>query len=307
MFSTIMHSDWSIAAGKRWTATAHRHEGRWRVDAATVSPNAADLIDHAFRHSSAGSVLLGFDFPIGLPVAYGLQTGLGCFKEMLVELGHGVWDQFFDVAINPGDVSLRRPFYPQVSLKGVSRSTLVTGLGVRTFDDLLRVCDRRTANRQAACSIFWTLGGNQVGKATASGWRQVVQPAFARGAGLWPFDGTLAELAKSRHVVVAETYPAEAYGILGVGFRSGESKRRRTDRQAKADRLLAWSDRNGVDLSPQAQASIVDGFGSAANGEDQFDSILGLFKMIEVVEQRWPETTDGPSDATKWEGWILGR
>jgi len=33
--------------------------------------------------------------------------------------------------------------------------------------DLLRLCERATPDRGDACMLFWTLGGNQVGKAAS--------------------------------------------------------------------------------------------------------------------------------------------
>ena len=50
---------------------------------------------------------------------------------------------------------------------------------------LLRVCELKTEHSQAACSLFWTLGGNQVGKGALTGWQEVIRPALLRGARLW--------------------------------------------------------------------------------------------------------------------------
>ena len=64
----------------------------------------------------------------------------------------------------------------------------------------------------------WTLGGNQVGKAAISGWRELLAPARRAGidVGRWPFDGALAALLSTRRFVVAETYPGEVYEHLGL-------------------------------------------------------------------------------------------
>jgi len=50
-----------------------------------------------------------------------------------------------------------------------------------------------------------------------------------------------------------------------------------------------------------------DGFGEASSGEDAFDALAGLLKMIEVVDGRRPEATAGLEQVLTWEGWILGR
>ena len=91
----------------------------------------------------------------------------------------------------PSEIAITRPFYPRSSSKGVTRAELVAGLGVSSFDDLLRICERRTEHRQAACSLFWTLGGNQVGKGALTGWQEIIRPALLRGAKPWPFDAFL--------------------------------------------------------------------------------------------------------------------
>lgn len=251
--------------------------------------------------------MAGFDFPIGIPSAYGSTTGLADFREALSRFGEDEWANFFDVADQPHEISPRRPFYPRGSQKGVSRASLVSGLGVPSYGDLLRVCERKTAERQAACSLFWTLGGNQVGRAAISGWKEVVVPSMRRGAALWPFDGSLAELSAHAGVVLAETYPAESYHMFNAGFRGGESKRRRSDRASKAPAILDWAEAHSVHLSEAAEAAVRDGFGETASGEDAFDALAGLLKMIEVADGRRPAATLELEAVLRWEGWILGR
>src|SRR5262245_50650609 len=57
--------------------------------------------------------LVGFDFPIGLPLAYARRVGIGDFLAALPRLGHGEWNQFYDLAESPGDSTPYRPFYPR--------------------------------------------------------------------------------------------------------------------------------------------------------------------------------------------------
>jgi hypothetical protein len=307
MFDSMTHADWSVSAAKRWATTGVRNGGGWVVEAPALVGPCDEFLDRAFKVADQQRLLLGFDFPIGVPAAYGGQTGFRDFRDMLPELGLGVWRNFFNVARMPAEIAIHRPFYPAVSNKGVLRAELVAGLGVPGFEDLLRVCERRTEHRQAACALFWTLGGNQVGKAALSGWTEVVRPALLRGAALWPFDGELAKLARKPGVVIAETYPAEAYRMVGAAFRPGESKRRQADRRSKADAVLGWASRHGVTLSRHTVAELTDGFGPKACGEEPFDALMGLLKMIEVAEGRRLERTEKHSATTTWEGWILGR
>jgi len=305
MFDLMVHADWSVDPRKRWAARARRNGTEWAVDTPFQIVSTASFLDDAFVEARTGSCLLGFDFPIGMPAPYGALTGFGGFRDALPSLGEGEWERFFDVAEAPADISVQRPFYPRVARKGVSPKEIVAAIGVAGVNDLFRMSERKTAYRNAACALFWTLGGNQVGKAALSGWRDIVRPAILRGAALWPFDGTLAELSKAQGLVIAETYPAEAYWMVDAAFLPGQSKRRCGDRQDKADAILAWASRNGVSLSEAARLAVRDGFGDDRTGEDRFDAFLGLLKMIEVASGRRPEATAATD--RHWEGWILGR
>lgn len=308
MFDVLAHADWSIAAEKRWMCIARRLDGQWRVEAPEVISNCAAFVAEVVAPTSQPQRrLIGFDFPIGVPASYGTRTGFQSFRELLTDAGSGEWIDFFSVAATPDEVSLRRPFYPQRSNNGAKRFHLLEALEVESIDELLRQCERRTADRNAACSLFWTLGAQQVGKAAISGWQEVVRPALARGVRLWPFDGRLGELSAREGSVICETYPAEAYGHVGVHFGPAESKRRQADRASKATAISAWAAANGVVLSESALSAVQSGFGSSGSGEDAFDSLVGLLGMIEVVDGRRGEGPTEEADVQRWEGWILGQ
>lgn len=308
MFDLLAHADWSINAAKRWVTIARRLEGGWQVDAPEVVLNSeafvCEVVTPAF---SPRRRLVGFDFPIGVPAGYGERTGFQGFRELLATVGTGEWIDFFRAAVAPNETSLRRPFYPQRSNDGARQSHLLEGLNVESIDELLRRCERRTKGRGAACSLFWTLGAQQVGKAAISGWQEVLRPAMRRGARLWPFDGQLKELAEQVGSVICETYPAEAYGHVGIRFRAGESKRRQTDRASKATAIFGWAMTNNVVLSEAVRRAVQDGFGPIRTSEDAFDSLVGLLGMIEVVDGRRSEGPTDDTDIQCWEGWILGQ
>lgn len=250
--------------------------------------------------------LAGFDFPIGVPAAFGERTGLGGFSEAIAAFGTGCWSRFYDVGERAEDISLYRPFYPRVSSSAARQAHLLEALGAADIDVLRRQCERATRDRKAACPLFWTLGGNQVGKAAISGWKEVVQPARRAGALLWPFDGALQSLAAEGRLVICETYPAEAYGHVGVRFRAGGSKQRQQDRREAGAGLGPRCKEHGVELTGTMGNALADGFGPRRDGEDPFDAAMGLLGMIEVVEGRRaaaPPTTQAPT----WEGWILGQ
>ena len=307
MFKTLVHADWSTTPAKRWAVTATRFDGGWEVHDPRLVPPSDQFVDRLFEATARGPVLAGFDFPIGLPSVYGEQTGLSDFRSALGQFGNGSWDRFYDVAESPTDISLERPFYPRRSSSEARQAHLLTAHRVAMVDDLRRRCERATPDRRAACPLFWTLGGNQVGKAAIAGWQEIVGPALRRGGRLWPFDGTLQDLASAGGLVIAETYPAEAYGHLGIKFGPGESKRRQADRVTKAGTIADWAQRAGVQLDDAMAHIIRDGFGSGPAGEDRFDAALGLFGMIEVVTgRRAPGVPRDPAIA-RWEGWILGQ
>jgi hypothetical protein len=250
--------------------------------------------------------LAGFDFPIGVPAAYARKAKVSSFTELLEVLGAGDWLEFYRVCDEDKEISLHRPFYPRVASSKVRQVHLLDALGLDDIDVLRRACERQTKTRRAACSLFWTLGGNQVGKAAISGWQSVLQPARRRGALLWPFDGELAALSKASHLVVCETYPAEAYGHVGVRFAPRASKQRQTNRRAAAASLLPRSFEFGIQFSDATRDALAEGFGPLKSGEDPFDAALGLLGMIEVVDGRRaaaPTSIEGVDS----EGWIFGQ
>jgi hypothetical protein len=259
-----------------------------------------------------GILLLGFDFPIGLPAAYARRAAIDDFMSTLPELGEGEWSDFYRVAAQPDEIHLRRPFYP--ARPGAARqSHLLDALGFHRMDDLRRECERARPGRRAAAPLFWTLGGQQVGKAAISGWTQVLAPALRQAqtgasVAVWPFSGRFSDLLLPGATVLAETYPAEYYTHLGIKFSPAlGGKRSQVARRDKAAQLLAWSEKAGVALEPPLRHALLDGFGPKPNGEDLFDATVGLLGMLNLILGLQP--LDEPADRRlhKVEGWILGQ
>jgi hypothetical protein len=291
-------------AGKRWMTTAIRHDGVWSISAPELVGDVTTLLDR-LRQRGDGVIVIGFDFPIGLPKTYGEKSGLIDFRSALTSFGQGVWSDWYSVAEHREDISLHRPFYPRRP-GGTKRSHLVEGLGLESTDALLRRCERATEDRQAACMLFWTLGGNQVGKGAITGWREILTPNLTI-AGLWPFDGNLDQLLSTHTVVFAETYPASVYSQLGVSRRPLWSKRLRNGRTMVARHLMAWLRSRPVRVEPPFITLVSQGFSAGSEGEDQFDAAVGLFGMIDVLDGRRPEGTPKDPAIQRWEGWILGQ
>jgi hypothetical protein len=159
---------------------------------------------------------------------------------------------FFEIASDISQVSPNRPFFfPRNILEknpGI-KAQVREAIGLTSWS-VLRRCDRATRNRGAASEMFWTIGPKAVGKATLAGWRDTICPALAepdRRYAVWPFDGPLYDLLARFDAVIVETYPADAYGQIGLRMGTGGmAKTKRDDRRADAERLLAWCDHNDV-------------------------------------------------------------
>jgi hypothetical protein len=326
----VAHADWGSSAAKRSLAISVWNGGFYTA----LPPRNVEQPQNLLRMlreiaGPNGSILLGFDFPIGLPMRYAEKVGITNFRAALPLFGSGEWASFYQPAWSPDQISLHRPFYP-AKPGGARHKFLVDGLGVENIQDLRRVCEFAHPGRRAASPLFWTLGAQQVGKAAISGWRDVISPAVRDAHQellLWPFDGALDDLLERGSLVIAETYPGEIYQALKLHFptitelkrRYGEQtpnrkggKRSQAGRKWNAAALLNWSKSVLVKLDPQLEALIQDGFGPGPNGEDSFDASVGLFGILNVLFGLQPESMEslqvsGAETIRAVEGWILGQ
>lgn len=301
------HADWSSDPRKCWIAVARRDaEGRWTAKAPVPVGPPDSLAARLIATAAGGAAVLGLDVPLGLPRLYAARhagaTGFPAFLRTLADR-----PSFFTVATTLEDVTPDRPFYPTRGARGMTRAAHAAALGLPDPSCLGRRCDLRTATRPAGAPLFWTLGANQAGKAAIHAWRDMLLPALAEGEAirLWPFEGTLAELAQPGALVLAETYPAECYRHIGV--RLAGSKRRRSARLAAGAALIAWARDAGVTIAPDLAAAIADGFGADAAGEDRFDCVCGLFGVLNVLLGRRAEAYPDDPALRRWEGWVLGQ
>lgn len=311
----VAHADWSANVQKRWLVIAHRQpDDSWIARSPLRVRNPRELLpDLQASAGRSGCTLVGFDFPIGLPEAYARQAAVSDFLELLPVLGHWPWADFYQVAAQPEQIDLHRPFYP-LRPAGTKRSHLVHSLGMDTFDDLRRRCERAHPNRRAASPLFWTLGGQQVGKAAISGWKDVLVPGLLdknTNLVIWPFSGPLGSLLRPGAIVAAETYPAEAYRPIGIRFKKlaqgGKAgKRSQAAREENARILLGFARQAGVILTPELEAQILAGFGPRLDGEDRFDALVGLLWMLHWLgKPDFPEPKDRMIN--RLEGWIFGQ
>jgi hypothetical protein len=265
----------------------------------------AAFLDVLRAEADGDAVALGVDLPIGVPRTYAAQRPETDFLQFLETIR--AWPDFFRVCETLGELRPDRPFYPARGIKGMTRASHAAALALGGASGLSRLCDRATAERPAGAPLFWTLGANQSGKAAIAAWRDMLLPALAPGGRmrLWPFEGPFLALLAPGHVVMAETYPAEALRHLGIKLRG--SKRRQSDRAAVAPLLLAAMARLDVEPSPALVAAVTGGLGSDPAGEDRFDCLLGVLCVINVLAGHRPDTAPDDPWLTTWEGWVLGQ
>lgn len=299
-FDRLVHSDWSIAPSKRWTAVAARSQHGWLVGSLARTPPRSEFLNFLFDRER--KTLAGFDFPIGLPSYYLSKMKLE-FRQLLSAPDSDRTRRFFTPVETLADICSSQPFY-RTHPRGGRHTDLLRGLGCESFIDLLRECDRKTTNRSRAESIFWTVGAKQVGKAALSGWQDILIPALEREARLWPFDGPLASL-DSNMLTIAETYPGEAY--QHIGMKRTVRKRSEEGRKTAGEAMLAWASRHDVRFVQTIKRSIRHGFGERKDGEDPFDAVAGLCGMIEVADGRRAEAPHPTIFSQRSEGWILGQ
>jgi hypothetical protein len=303
----VAHCDWGSHPRKRWLALALPTPAGYTAFAPQPAGPPETLLARLRERAQGAPVLLGLDLPLGLPLAYAERAGITSFPALLPELGSGRWHAFYQPAATADEIAPARPFYP-ARPGGTRREHLVHGLELPDASALWRSCDRATATRRAGCPLFWTLGAQQVGKAAISAWRDVLGPALRRGedVAIWPCDGTLAELLLPGRIVAAEVYPGECYAHLGaIPGRGG--KRSQTGRITAGHGLLRWAGRAGVTLEPALQHAIEDGFGARTDGDDPFDTAVGLFGALNVALGLRPPGEPRDERVRRVEGWILGQ
>jgi hypothetical protein len=174
----IAHADWSTDPKKRWMCIADLRDNRsYKVESPERVGELSTFFHRLWSIADRKAIVVGFDFPIGLPSEYAKLAGITDFVQSLMTLGRGPWSEFYEIAENPSEISLHRPFYPYRP-GGTSQRQLCEALGVRNIDSLRRICEQKTPSRGSAAPLFWTLGPQQVGRAAISGWKDLIAPAL---------------------------------------------------------------------------------------------------------------------------------
>lgn len=307
----VVHADWGTKPRKRQMASARLeadadpHGPSYRVTSLEPAP-AYELLGSLSRVARPGQALVGFDYPIGLPRAYAAAGHLSTFPAFLADdLQSPPWKDFSLPARTPDEISLQRPFYPQTP-GGAKRQHLYEKLAL-TSKQLRRRCERDDAE-----TMFWTLGGKQVGKGALAGWGLLAkaQRSDHSAMKIWPFDGPLETLLDGRRgIVVTETYPREYYRHIQPAESSTTawSKRRQEDRLKWIPAMLEWASSLRVHWQESVLHRVEGGFAGDASGEDEFDAVVGLLGMIAVIGGAIPSGEPEDDAVATIEGWILGR
>ncbi|MFU8772453.1 MAG: hypothetical protein ACNA8H_08550 [Anaerolineales bacterium] len=320
--SLVVHADWSTNPRKRIMARAVKnHSGSYTVKQPELVGDLNSFISRLKANAdSGGSILSGFDFPIGLPLTYARTAGLTSFLSVLPKFGQKDWADFYRVAETPDQIHLKRPFYPKQA-GSARRFHLLAALGFDDFNDLFRFCEHGRKGRRAACPLFWTLGPQQVGKAAISGWKEVLAPTLlsdlkkkdcSHPLRIWPFSGSLQELLQTEALIVAETYPPEFYNHFKLNFKNPitgkpSGKRDQVVRASNAAILMSIVNVLEIQLEPALRVDLLSGFGPSQSGEDTFDAFIGLLGMLNILSGKQPFDDPDDFDIRHIEGWIFGQ
>jgi hypothetical protein len=261
MITDIFHADWSTNPGARWAVRARKIDGDWLVSPPEPMTDAAGLKSTYADYERC--TLAGFDFPIGVPRAYGARSGFSDFKALLTATGKHQWSEFYKPAESQSDISLRRPFYPASSgTKGQHKQEhLFNALDLNETSQLRRRCETTEFLSKEASPLFWTIGAQQVGKAAIHSWQRIVQPALQNGARIWPFDGALEVVTQEAGLVICETYPTAYYPWLGLKIgKPGKPKGDQQTRANEAINLLSFIAARPIIVMPAMRDVIVSGF-----------------------------------------------
>jgi len=302
--SLVIAADWSTDERKRWMVRAERVDScAYIVYPPEPVGDKATLISRLRSQVREGeSLLIGFDFPIGLPAKYAQRVGVTSFRDAMSQFGRDRWKSFYSISDSP---NLRQPFSPLPTHQtGKYRSKLAKALECQDLSALRRRCELKTSTRRAAECLFFTMGGAQVGAAAIVGWRDVIQTTL-ENIKLWPFDGDLSSLLSEQGVTIAEIYPAEAYLHLDIkiGRGTGRTKTSRDDRKKAAMRWSSAFSTGQIRLSNAAQSWVEWGFRS----EDDFDAMAGLLSMLQIVTGLRSCDVPDTVEVKQIEGWILGQ
>ncbi len=260
--------DWSLDPFKRAVcAVDMRNRTINRV--CRSSWTLQDVIDLAERKASDGSVLVGMDVALGVPAGYWeaarrIQSGQ-CDDSFVEWLGRKASaSDFFEVVPSPLHWRIDRPFFRVPPGEG----------GLRSITSLLENGFYRRIDRWTGAKPLFAVSGipGTVGSGTRNVWTELATILHReRKFAIWPFEGQMPRLLDSCAIVLAESYPALAYGIvLAESLPACRMRVAKTDRRIRHQicaelASAAWIRNAGVTLMDMT---------AAAENEDVFDALV---------------------------------
>ncbi len=283
----FLSADWSKDAKKRSVHVADLHERRIRY-AECGGWNLAKLLALARKYAHWGPVLIGIDLAIGLPNRYWqalLCSGRHGDPASFVEwLGQRDPDSdFFRRVRSPSEWRVDRPFFHVPKGKG----------GRKSFEEKLDGGFYRRIDAKAGAKPLFAVSGipGVVGSATRAFWKELVPLLRAgdRDFAVWPFEGELNELLRDRRIVLAETYPALAYGTVLAGELPAHqvlvAKTKCEQRRAVCERIAVarWVESAHVDLGDLGPLQ-----DDTESAEDAFDSHVTAAAVMRCILDNRP-------------------
>jgi hypothetical protein len=294
----IVCADWSKNRGKREVYAASPRARRvWRVSPPPGRWTLDTVVAAATRLEPGlgGSALVGFDAPFGLPASALRATGRATFRDWLQHVDPGT---ALEPVAGAAEWSIERPFVVVPAGAG-SRKAIEQRMAAAGIDWKRRVDVAARAN-----PIFIAGGiAGAVGGSAMDLWRSL--RGTASTVAVWPFDGSLNELAATAPVVIGEIYPRLAYALatseLSAELRTplAVSKTVPAVRVAFLEALRAessWVFRAGVR---------VDDLTMAEASEDAFDACVTALGLLRCALEGTPLVDPACEDRIA-EGGILG-
>ncbi len=300
----MVFADWSKNPRKRWEARVIPTRSGGRVSAPTPILDAAVWVAELVGVARRGrAVLLGVDFGLGVPVAF----ARACRPRVrsFLELVDGAPEPLFAEERAMERVCPERPFFRPAG-QPFELDALAARLGAPSWRALLRRCERAHPGRpRDACPVFVPRPTQDVTGATRTGWLEVLRPARAAGAKVWPFDGELDALVRPGALVLAETYPAEVGAWLGLP----RGKRRPESRAAMARALASALREAGLEADAALAQDLADCVPDhpGAPGEDRLDAVIGAVGLARVRAGAIDARAPRDREVRAIEGWVLGR
>lgn len=227
-----------------------------------------DILARASRPEAP--VLLAVDVPLGLPLGFSeVYAGSAGFLEWLDARGSDAdWSSL--LAATTAAQTSKAPFVCTATKGDKARGIFP-----------MRRCDALTN----AESVYWCIGGKQVGRAALQFWFELLQPlrrAHAQVA-VWPFD----DLSNAAFVV-AECYP---------GFLTPTTWRRRVVKTNPVEVVKAIASL-AEEPTIAARTRL-----HAVSSEDEFDMFTTALAMRAAL-RAGRDLLAAPADAGPYEGWI---